>query len=148
MHRRSIPALAVRPLHSSSRLCRKRNVLDARDPDHEEKSQQLIVHHGKQYFDEMAKRARDKETFILAVSKYLEHENVYRRGVVEFIYASVEKMKEFHVHRDLEAYKKIMDLFPKEKLLPKGSWQAEMMHYPKQQQCAIDLLEHMEDNGL
>lgn len=27
-------------------------------------------------------------------------------------------------------------------------FQAEFMHYPKQQQCAIDVLEQMEDNGV
>ncbi|ELU08340.1 hypothetical protein CAPTEDRAFT_163254 [Capitella teleta] len=134
-----------RAVHTSPRLL---HLMDARDPNQEKKEKKLIVHHAKQYFDEMAQKARDKKTFIAAVSKYLDHENVYRRGHVEFVYASLEKMKEFNVHRDLETYKKILDLFPKEKLKPQSSWQAELMHYPKQQQCAIDLLEHMEENGV
>ena len=32
-------------------------------------------------------------------------------------------------------------------MIPTNVFQAEFMHYPKQQQCAIDLLEKMEDNG-
>lgn len=27
-------------------------------------------------------------------------------------------------------------------------WQAEFFHYPKQQNCIVDLLEQMEENGL
>ena len=27
-------------------------------------------------------------------------------------------------------------------------WQVEMMHYPKQQQCCIDILSHMEQHGV
>jgi signaling intermediate in Toll pathway protein len=50
--------------------------------------------------------------------------------------------------RDLESYKKIMDVFPKGKMLPQNVFQAEFLHYPKQQFCACDLLEQMEDNGV
>ena len=32
-------------------------------------------------------------------------------------------------------------------MIPTNVFQAEFNHYPKQQQCAIDLLEKMEDNG-
>lgn len=46
-----------------------------------------------------------------------------------------------------ETYKKILDILPKGKMIPTNVFQAEFMHYPKQQQCAIDLLEKMEDNG-
>ena len=36
---------------------------------------------------------------------------------------------------------------PKEKMVPTNQFQAMFMHYPKQQQCAIDVLEQMERNG-
>jgi signaling intermediate in Toll pathway protein len=56
-------------------------------------------------------------------------------------------MEEFGVHRDLEAYKDIIDILPKGKYIPTNMFQAEFMHYPKQQQCIIDVLEQMENNG-
>lgn len=139
------PRCLCRSLHTSPQSL---HFLDARDPEKESKEKKLTVHHGSLYFDEAAKKARDKKTFVAAVAKYLDHESVYRRGHVEFVYASLQKMKEFHVHRDLEVYKHILDLFPKEKMKPQSVWQVEFMHFPKQQQCAIDLLEQMEINGI
>lgn len=32
-------------------------------------------------------------------------------------------------------------------MIPRNIWQVEFMHYPRQQQCGIDLLEEMENNG-
>ena len=37
--------------------------------------------------------------------------------------------------------------FPEEKMIPRNPWQVEFMHYPKHQQCGIDMLEQMEHNG-
>jgi len=90
---------------------------------------------------------RSKETFLAAIKMYYTRD-VQRRGHVEFIYSALSHMEEFGVHRDLEAYKKILDILPKGKMIPTNVFQAEFMHYPKQQQCAIDLLEKMEDNGV
>ena len=45
-------------------------------------------------------------------------------------------------------YKALIEVFPKEKMVPRSVWQVEFMHYPKQQQCAIDLMDQMEDNGV
>ena len=56
-------------------------------------------------------------------------------------------MEEFGVHQDLQAYKNILDVFPKGKYIPTNMWQVEFMHHPKQQFCALDLLEQMEQNG-
>ena len=99
-------------------------------------------------FNELTKkRAADKVTFQKAIKIYISKESVYRRGHVEFIYASLSRMKEFGCHRDLEMYKKILEVFPEKKMIPKSAWQVEMMHYPRQQQCAIDVMEQMENNG-
>jgi signaling intermediate in Toll pathway protein len=56
-------------------------------------------------------------------------------------------MKDFGVHRDLQTYKVILDIFPKGRFIPTNMWQVEFQHFPKQQQCAIDVLEQMEDLG-
>ncbi|KAL1285150.1 Evolutionarily conserved signaling intermediate in Toll pathway [Trichinella pseudospiralis] len=70
--------------------------------------------------------------------------NVTRRGHTEFIYAALKRMKEFGVHKDLESYKRLLEIFPKGKMIPRNFMQVEGMHYPKQQQCCIDVLDEME----
>lgn len=89
---------------------------------------------------------KNKETY-LEVVKMFEGRDNRRRGHVEFIYAALARMKEFGVQKDLEVYKALVEVLPKGKFIPKNIFQAEFMHYPKQQQCAVDLLEQMEDNS-
>lgn len=94
----------------------------------------------------MAKPQKTKETY-LEVIKMFEGQDTRRRGHVEFIYAALSRMSEFGVQKDLEVYKALVDVLPKGKFIPSNIFQAEFMHYPKQQQCAVDLLEQMENNG-
>lgn len=89
---------------------------------------------------------KDKSNY-LEMIKVFEGKDVHRRNHVEFIYAALKNMEEFGVHKDLEVYKALVDVMPKEKMIPRNMFQAEFMHYPKQQNCIIDLLEQMEDNG-
>lgn len=93
------------------------------------------------------KMRKDKSTYLEAIKMFEDQDN-RRRGHVEFIYAALARMKEFGVQKDLEVYKALVDIFPKGKMIPQNIFQAEFMHYPKQQQCAVDLLEQMEDNGI
>ncbi|XP_068631684.1 evolutionarily conserved signaling intermediate in Toll pathway, mitochondrial [Battus philenor] len=95
----------------------------------------------------VTKPKKNKETY-LEVIKMFEGHDIRRRGHVEFIYASLARMKEFGVEKDLEVYKALVDVLPKGKFIPTNIFQAEFMHYPKQQQCAVDLLEQMEDNSV
>lgn len=88
------------------------------------------------------------KTSYLDMVKIFEKRDVHRRGHVEFIYSALRHMKNFDVHKDLEVYKSLIDVLPKGKFIPQNVFQAEFMHYPKQQQCAIDLLQQMEDNGV
>lgn len=94
----------------------------------------------------VTKPQKTKETY-LEVIKMFEGRDTRRRGHVEFIYAALGRMKEFGVQKDLEVYKALVEVLPKGKMVPDNVFQAEFMHYPKQQQCAVDLLEQMEDNG-
>ncbi|KAJ8897267.1 hypothetical protein PR048_002613 [Dryococelus australis] len=89
---------------------------------------------------------KDKNTYLAMIQIFVQRD-VHRRGHVEFIYSAMKHMEEFHVHKDLEAYKSLIDILPKGKFIPTNIFQAEFMHYPKQQQCIIDVLEMMEDNG-
>ncbi|XP_035790516.1 evolutionarily conserved signaling intermediate in Toll pathway, mitochondrial-like [Anopheles albimanus] len=90
---------------------------------------------------------KDKHTYLEMV-KIFESRSVHRRNHVEFIYAALKHMEAFGVHKDLTVYKALIDVMPKGKFVPTNLFQAEFMHYPRQQQCIIDLLEQMEDNGV
>lgn len=110
---------------------------------HDKETRALTVR--KQYFEQLP--SRDKRTFLEAVELY-ENQGRDRRGHVEFIYAAMKYFEEFGVEKDLEAYKALMNVFPKGQFISTNMFQLEFMHYPKQQQCAIDLLEQMEINGV
>lgn len=88
------------------------------------------------------------KTTYLEMLKIFENRDVHRRGHVEFIYAALRSMENYNVHTDLQVYKALLDVMPKGKFIPNNMFQAEFMHFPKQQQCIIDLLEQMEDNGV
>lgn len=90
---------------------------------------------------------KTKNTYLDMVRMFADRD-VHRRGHVEFIYSALKHMEMYGVLKDLEVYKALIDVFPKGKMIPTNIFQAEFMHYPKQQQCAIDLLEQMEDNGV
>lgn len=89
---------------------------------------------------------KNKDTYLEMLHIYKGREK-HRRGHVEFIYAALKYMKEYGVHKDLETYKALIDVMPKGKFIPQNIIQAEFQHYPKQQQCIIDLLAQMEDNS-
>ncbi|XP_057653533.1 evolutionarily conserved signaling intermediate in Toll pathway, mitochondrial [Diorhabda carinulata] len=91
---------------------------------------------------------KNKNSYLEMVKIFINRDHIYRRGHVEFIYSALKNMEEFGVNRDLEVYKSLIDILPKGKFIPQNIIQAEFMHYPKQQQCIIDLLEQMEDNGV
>ncbi|XP_073818536.1 evolutionarily conserved signaling intermediate in Toll pathway, mitochondrial [Musca autumnalis] len=90
---------------------------------------------------------KTKDVYLSMVNIFSERD-VHRRNHVEFIYAAMKHMTEFGVEHDLEVYKALINVMPKGKMIPKNIFQAEFMHYPKQQQCIIDLLEQMEDLGV
>lgn len=98
-------------------------------------------------YDPFATQPQKNKKAYLEVIKIFEGRDTRRRGHVEFIYAALARMKEFEVQKDLEVYKALVDVLPKGKFIPTNIFQSEFMHYPKQQQCAVDLLEQMEDNG-
>jgi signaling intermediate in Toll pathway protein len=91
---------------------------------------------------------KNKGTYLDMIHIFVNRDHVYRRGHVEFIYSALKNMESFGVHKDVEVYKALIDVLPKGKFIPTNMFQVEFMHYPKQQQCIIDLLEQMEDNGV
>jgi len=88
---------------------------------------------------------KTKKTFLDMLKMYKMEK--YRSGNVEFINTAIKHLDDFAVNEDLETYKKIIQVLPAGKFVPQNYLQAEFMHYPKHQQCIIDLLQKMEDNG-
>lgn len=89
---------------------------------------------------------KTKDSYLDMIKIFINRD-VHRRGHVEFIYSALKNMEAYGVHKDIEVYKALIDVLPKGKFIPQNIFQSEFMHYPKQQQCAVDLLEQMEDNG-
>lgn len=110
-------------------------------PEDEEKNKALV---SKSYF-EQSEQDRNKDSFEGAIDIFTDRDT-RRRGSVEFIYAAMRNMEKFGVHKDLGSYKKLMDVFPKEKMIPENRLQGDFSHYPKQQNCAVSLLHKMERN--
>lgn len=81
-----------------------------------------------------------------AVQKFGQH-NVHRRGHVDFIYLALRKMREYGVERDLAVYNLLLDVFPKEVFRPRSVLHSIFIHYPRQQECGIAVLEQMENHG-
>ncbi len=51
-------------------------------------------------------------------------------------------------HTDLETYRKLMQVFPVGPVRSASKWQVDNMHYPRQQNCALSIMEQMERNGV
>ena len=99
----------------------------------------------RKYFDSEDNKEKNKESFDGAIDIFCD-KDTRRRGSVEFIYAAMRNMEKFGVHRDLGTYRKLMEVFPKGKMIPENRLQGDFFHYPKQQQCATSLLQKMELN--
>ncbi|GFT69529.1 evolutionarily conserved signaling intermediate in Toll pathway, mitochondrial [Nephila pilipes] len=92
-------------------------------------------------------KKKDRETFLKILDTYDAHDTI-RRGHVEMIYAAMKYMDDFGVPGDLAVYKKIMDVFPKGRFIPKNLIQAEFFHFFRHQECALFVLDKMEYSGI
>lgn len=114
-----------------------------KEQDYRENYQKQMIVRGA--FEQIHNKNRDTYLDMIHV---FENKDKHRRNHVEFIYAALKNMEHFGVHKDLNVYKALINVMPKGKLIPQNVIQVEFQHYPKQQQCMIDLLEQMEDNGV
>jgi hypothetical protein len=90
---------------------------------------------------------RHKEHFLTVVDNFPHHKYIKRQGYVEFIRGALPHMKDFGVHKDLAAYKALMNVFPKGRYIPHNIFAAGFFHYPLEQRAAVDILCEMEKNG-
>ncbi|VDM72060.1 unnamed protein product, partial [Strongylus vulgaris] len=70
------------------------------------------------------------------------------RGHVEFINTALKYIKEYGIHKDLDVYKALLNVFPKGKMIPQNAFQRIFLHYPVQQNCCVKVLDEMEWNGV
>ncbi|XP_070785961.1 evolutionarily conserved signaling intermediate in Toll pathway, mitochondrial [Enoplosus armatus] len=113
--------------------------------DDKRRDRSLVTH--DDLFERVAQESKTKATFNKVVEVFIKRD-VRRRGHVEFIYAALKKMPEFGVAGDLAVYNKLLDVFPKEVFVPRNFIQRMFNHYPRQQECGVQLLEQMENYGV
>lgn len=123
------------------------SVKDDKDKDREEGSASRTLVTMEDLFERVSRDAKTKASFQKAVDIFCQ-QDIRRRGHVEFIYAALKKMPEFGVERDINVYNKILDVFPKEIFVPRNFIQRMYNHYPRQQECGVQVLEQMENYGI
>ncbi|XP_028851507.1 evolutionarily conserved signaling intermediate in Toll pathway, mitochondrial [Denticeps clupeoides] len=134
-----------RSFHGSPGCSQNRPVTTAVGQGGEKKEKSLVTY--DELFEQVARDAKSKATFNRVVDIFSKRD-VRRRGHVEFIYAALKKMPEFGVERDIAVYNKLLDVFPKEVLVARNFIQRMFNHYPRQQECGVQVLEQMENYGI
>ncbi|XP_059210196.1 evolutionarily conserved signaling intermediate in Toll pathway, mitochondrial [Centropristis striata] len=141
----------LRRFHGSPACAKSRPVpeefRDEDDKKKDDKKKDKSLATQSDIFDQVAKDIKTKATFNQVVEVFLKRD-IRRRGHVEFIYAALEKMPEYGVEEDLAVYNKLLDVFPKEVFVPRNYIQRMFNHYPRQQECGVQLLEQMESYGV
>ncbi|XP_051509675.1 evolutionarily conserved signaling intermediate in Toll pathway, mitochondrial-like isoform X2 [Myxocyprinus asiaticus] len=139
----------LRPFHcsvlcSTSQLDRT-ELEKAIEFEMQNKDKTLVTH--EDLFERAAKESKTKADFNRVVDVF-NKKDIRRRGHVEFIYAALKKMPQFGVERDITVYNKLLDVFPKEVFVARNFIQRMFNHYPRQQECGVQLLEQMESYGV
>ncbi|CAF0846141.1 unnamed protein product [Didymodactylos carnosus] len=90
---------------------------------------------------------KNRQAFFDVVDAYkIQFPN--RRGHVEFIRAAMKRMKDFKVETDVEAYKKLLTVFPVGPYRHTSNLQVSVRFWPKQNETANAILSQMEDYGI
>uniref|UniRef100_A0A8I5ZQV7 Evolutionarily conserved signaling intermediate in Toll pathway, mitochondrial n=1 Tax=Rattus norvegicus TaxID=10116 RepID=A0A8I5ZQV7_RAT len=139
------PSLQARGLHCSA-VTHKDDVWLVPRPSEPQKKPIKVPAMHEDLFRPSGNGEQDKASFLNAVRSFGEH-NVRKRGHVDFIYLALRKMPEFGVERDLSVYNLLLDVFPKEVFRPRNAIQRIFVHYPRQQECGVAVLEQMERHG-
>ncbi|CAJ1086502.1 evolutionarily conserved signaling intermediate in Toll pathway%2C mitochondrial [Xyrichtys novacula] len=139
------PQLQVLRRFHGSPVCAKTPPVKAIKEEEKKKERSLVTQDG--LFEQIPEDAKSEATFKKVVDVFLKRD-IRRRGHVEFIYAALKKMPEFGVERDLAIYNKLLDVFPKEVFVPRNFIQRMFNHYPRQQECGVQVLEQMETYGI
>ncbi|XP_008283406.1 evolutionarily conserved signaling intermediate in Toll pathway, mitochondrial [Stegastes partitus] len=136
----------LRHFHSST-SCGKNRSVPATFVNEDKKKEDKSLATYDDLFERVAKEIKTKATFNKVIDVF-NKKDIRRRGHVEFIYAALKKMPEFGVEGDIAVYNKLLDVFPKEVFVPKNYIQRMFNHYPRQQECGVQVLEQMENYGI
>lgn len=101
----------------------------------------------KQFLEDELKDG-DAKQFINTVENFQELRKLKRFGYAEFIGAALPAMKLFGVHKDLEAYKTLMKVFPPGSCLPATKLASGFYPHYIQQTAALGILAQMEEHKL
>ncbi|VCW97641.1 unnamed protein product [Gulo gulo] len=145
-----VPLQAPRGLHCGAAAATAAGSSDswpAPPPPEPQKGPTKALAFHEELFQRAPEGTRDKADFVRAVQNFGQH-NVHKRGHVDFIYLALRKMREFGVERDLAVYNLLLDVFPKEVFRPRSIFQRMFIHYPRQQECGVAVLEQMENHGV
>ncbi|XP_006905902.1 evolutionarily conserved signaling intermediate in Toll pathway, mitochondrial [Pteropus alecto] len=137
---------ALRGLHCSSTTHKSDSSLVPHPPEPPRRPARALAPH-EELFRQAPDGARDKASFVQAMQNFGQH-NVHKRGHVDFIYLALRKMREYGVEQDLAVYNLLLDIFPKDVFRPRSIFQKIFIHYPRQQECGIAILEQMENHGV
>ncbi|PAV57462.1 hypothetical protein WR25_26886 isoform A [Diploscapter pachys] len=105
----------------------------------------LVVVRAEDKYNTVPPLERNKETFMAIIKLFKDHRG---RNHVDFINVSRANMKDFGVHKDLDVYKALLQVFPEGTMVPANQWQRLFIHYPQQQFCCVRLLDEMEWHGV
>lgn len=141
-----VPSQAPRGLHCSAATHSSDSSLVPSPPEPPRGPAKALSPH-EELFRQAPDCARDKASFVRAVQNFGQH-SVHKRGHVDFIYLALRKMREYGVEKDLAVYNLLLDVFPKEVFRPRSVFQKIFIHYPRQQECGIAILEQMENHGV
>ncbi|XP_011810179.1 PREDICTED: evolutionarily conserved signaling intermediate in Toll pathway, mitochondrial isoform X2 [Colobus angolensis palliatus] len=141
-----VPHQLPQGLHCSAAAHSSEQSLVSSPPEPRQRPTKALVPY-EDLFGQAPTGERDKASFLQAVQKFGEH-SVRKRGHVDFIYLALRKMREYGVERDLAVYNQLLDIFPKEVFRPRNIIQRIFVHYPRQQECGIAVLEQMENHGV
>ncbi|XP_032067441.1 evolutionarily conserved signaling intermediate in Toll pathway, mitochondrial [Thamnophis elegans] len=136
----------VRSIQRSTVLSTSDFAVKKHEKPHKESANQSLVKI-EDIFETVSEHEKTAATFQEAVDIFCK-QDIRRTGHVEFIYAALKKMPEFGVEKDVDVYNKILDVFPKKVFIPQNVFQKMLKHYPRQQDCAVVLLEQMEHFGV
>lgn len=140
-----VPSQGPRGLHCSTATHSSDSSLVPSPPEPLRGPTKALSPH-EELFRQSPDGARNKASFVQAVQNFGQH-NVHKRGHVDFIYLALRKMQEYGVEKDLAIYNLLLDVFPKEVFRPRNIFQEIFIHYPRQQECGVAVLEQMENHG-
>lgn len=137
----------LRHLHNSQTHFKSQSTVPTEFFPDDEKNKDKSLVQQDDLFEQVARENKTKATFNRVVDIFIK-QDIRRRGHVEFIYAALKKMPEFSVEKDITVYNKLLDVFPKEVFVPRNFIQRMFNHYPRQQECGVQVLEQMENYGV